>query len=81
MRGPADEIDRSVAQSCIGFVDRIDQLKRDVEAFALEHAELDRRDRGEIRVRDHVGNGKLHGHSPRAGHPRNGAIKGPMASE
>jgi hypothetical protein len=50
MRGAADEVDLAVAQRRVAVVDRVDQLERDVEAFLLEHAELDCRDRGEIRV-------------------------------
>src|SRR5215471_16925767 len=60
MRGSADEIDRALAQRRVTLVDRVDQLERDIEAFLLEATELDRGDRGEIRVRDHVGHGELH---------------------
>src|SRR5262249_52251172 len=60
MRGAANEIDRAVAHRRVAFVDRVDQLERNVEAFLLEATELDRRDRGKIRVRDHVGYGELH---------------------
>src|SRR5262249_20146782 len=44
----------------VTLVDGVDQLERDIEAFLLEATELDRGDRGEIRVRDHVGHGELH---------------------
>src|SRR5262245_66148359 len=60
MRGSADEIDRALAQRRVALVDGVDQLERDIEAFLLEATELDRGDRGEIRVRDHVGHGEFH---------------------
>src|SRR5215475_11901368 len=60
MRGSADEIDRALAQRRVTLVDGVDQLERNIEAFLLEATELDRGDRGEIRVRDHVGHGELH---------------------
>src|SRR5262249_61569741 len=60
MRGSADEIDRSVAQRHIAFINRIDQLEGDIEAFLLETAQLDGGDGGKIRVRDHVGGGEFH---------------------
>src|SRR5947209_14389376 len=60
MRGAADEIDRTFAQCRVAFVDGIDELQRHIEAFALEHAKLDRRNCREIRRRDHVRHGKLH---------------------
>src|SRR3979490_290643 len=56
----ADEIDRAVAHRRIAFVDRIDHLQRDIEAFLLEEAELDRRDGGKVGVRDHVRDGEFH---------------------
>src|SRR6516165_1226188 len=59
-RGSADEIDRAVAQRRVALVDGVDELERDIEAFLLEAIKLDRGDRGEIRVRDHVGHGEFH---------------------
>src|SRR6266849_2444033 len=64
MGGAADEIDGAVAQRRVALVDGVDQLERDVEALLAEQAELDRRDGGEIRVRDHVRHGELHGRVP-----------------
>jgi len=64
MGGSADEIDRAGAQCRVALIDGVDQLERDIEAFPLEKAELDRGNGGEIRVRDHVGHGKFHRHSP-----------------
>ena len=78
MRRSADQIDRAVAQRRIGLVDREDQLELDVQPLALEEAELDRRNGGEIRVRDHVGHGELHG-SPAPMRPLPCPIKPPRA--
>jgi hypothetical protein len=61
MRGAADEIHRAIAQRRIGLVDGKDQLELDIEPLLLEAAELDRGDRGEIGVRDHIGHGEFHG--------------------
>src|SRR6516165_4441167 len=60
MRRSADEIDRAVTQRRVALVDGVDQLERDIEPFPLEATELDRSDRGEVRVRDHVGHGEFH---------------------
>src|SRR5262249_30566502 len=60
MRGSTNEIDGAVAQRRVALVDGIDQLERDIQAFPREATELDRGDRGEVRVRDHVGHGEFH---------------------
>jgi hypothetical protein len=60
MRRSGDPVDRAVAQRRIGLVDRKDQLQLHIEPLLAEEAELDRRDGGEIRVRDHVRHGELH---------------------
>src|SRR5262249_40680384 len=60
MRRAADEIDRAVAHLRVALVDREDHLELDVEPFLLEEAELDRRDGGEVRVRDDVRDGEFH---------------------
>jgi hypothetical protein len=60
MRGPADEVDGALAQRLVGFVNWEDELERNVEALASEESELNRSGSRKIRVRNEVGNGKLH---------------------
>jgi hypothetical protein len=60
MRGSTDEVGRPVAQGRVGLVDRIDQLELDIETLCFETAELDCRYGGKVRIRNHVGYGKLH---------------------
>ena len=54
MRRARDEIDLPVAQRRVGAVDRVDQLGRDGEPFGREKAQLGRRQRRKIRIRDQV---------------------------
>ena len=60
MRRTADEIDRAVAQRGIGLVDWKNQFERDIEPFGFEKSELDRRFGREIRVGNHIRDGKFH---------------------
>jgi hypothetical protein len=58
--GP-DEIDVAVAQCTVGFVCRRHQLQVHVKALLAEETQLHGRQHRKVRIRDHVGNGKLHG--------------------
>ena len=60
MSGPANEVDGALAQRLVGFVNWEDELERNVEALASKETELNRSGRWKIRVRNDVGNGKLH---------------------
>jgi hypothetical protein len=64
MRRAGDEIVFSVAQRLVGAVDRKDQLDLHIESVPREMPELGRSERGEIRVRDQIGDGKLHPSQP-----------------
>ena len=64
MRRAGDEIDPAVAHRAIGFVDREDQLQRDVEPFLFEEPELDGCHSREVGIRDQVGDGELHRELP-----------------
>ena len=65
VRGAAGEVEPALAQLFEGFRDRKDELDRGVEPLLFEETELDRRDRGKIRRRDHVGDGDAKGHGVR----------------
>src|SRR5688572_1437308 len=60
VRGAADEVELAVAQVLVGLGHRVEQLERRVDAFLLEEAELDRRDRREVRRRDQVRDRDFH---------------------
>src|SRR4029077_3413144 len=61
MGGAADEVDRAVAQRHVGPVDGKDQFDIDIEPFVPKQSELGGGNRREVRIRDHVGHGELHG--------------------
>jgi hypothetical protein len=67
MGRPADEADGAIAQCGVGFVNREDQLKRNVEAFLLEEAELDGCGSRKVSIRDDVWDGDLHHEDPLLG--------------
>src|SRR5207247_9467955 len=73
VRGAADQIDLAICERRVGLVDREDQFERDVKALALEEAELDRRHRRKIRVRDEIRDRELHITRPLASWRQNGA--------
>src|SRR5690349_9172423 len=58
MRGATDEIEPALAQLFVGLRHRIEQLERG----ARQEAHLDRRDGGEIRGRNEIGNGDAEAH-------------------
>ena len=60
MRRAADEVGLAVAQRLVALADRIDQLELGIEALLLEEAHLHRRDGGEVRVGDEIGNDDFH---------------------
>src|SRR5215813_14180914 len=60
MRRTPDEIDRAVTQRRIGLVDRENQFERDIESLGFEKSQLDRRFGWEIRVGNHIRDGKFH---------------------
>ena len=64
MRRAGDKIVFAVAQRLVGAVDREDQLGRDVEPVPREMPELGRGERGEIRVRDQIGDRQPHPPQP-----------------
>ena len=61
MRRTCHEIDFAIAQRGIGLVDRKHELDRCVYSMLGEFSELNRRDRGEVRGRDEVGDCNLNG--------------------
>src|SRR5271165_4618794 len=60
MRRAADEVDGTLAQRLIGFVDGKNELERNIEALAPKETKLNRRGGRKVRVRNDVGNGKFH---------------------
>jgi hypothetical protein len=60
MGGAADEFEAAVLHCGERMLDRNHQLKRDVEPFTREEAELHGRHRGEVGVGDQIGDGELH---------------------
>jgi hypothetical protein len=60
VRGAADEVEAALAHCRKRGLDRHHQLERDVEPLAFEEAELDRCNRGEVGIRDQVGNCEFH---------------------